>query len=304
MPNKLTLRRNWMLLAAATIALASLGVASTASGASDITPPVWSKPPTNAIPLGAQLNPAILQSCDSWYMPVTVSFAAKDPESGISRYGESFYEETSQDATTVTSPVHLTSWVIDNLCGCGGCEGENFYAWNNAGLHAAWEWREEGLAVVQDDRFDGSECDTGSGRNCETQFVYMTYNGTWATSAANAFSGGTTQKTTQSGAAATVHIDTYPYGYKVDYGLGLVMAKAPDRGKAAVFLDGVRVATVDTYAASKVNRTVVWRSALAGNTVHTLKVVNLATSGRPRIDVDAFVLLMKQPGYALDPAVF
>ena len=71
-------------------------------------------------------------------MPVTVGFAAKDPESGISRYGESFYEETSQDAVTVTSPVPETAWVVDNMCGCGGCDGENFYARNNAGLHAAW----------------------------------------------------------------------------------------------------------------------------------------------------------------------
>ncbi|HSS68137.1 MAG TPA: hypothetical protein VLK34_06260, partial [Nocardioidaceae bacterium] len=118
----------------------------------------------------------------------------------------------------------------------------------------------------------------------------------------------TTQKTTQSGACATLHIDNLPYwddpyGH-VDYGLGLVMAKAPDRGKAAIFVDGVRVATVDTHAASKVNRTVVWRQTMAGNTGHTVKVVNLATAGRTRIDIDAFVLLQKQPGAPLDPNVF
>jgi hypothetical protein len=292
-----------------TLALIAGLMVGSAGAATDNTPPVWSKPPTNSIPLGAQLQPAgVLGDCDSWYLPgVSVSFAARDPESGISRYGESFYELTSEDAETVTSPVRLTTWVIDNLCGCGGCLGENFYAWNSAGLHAAWQWDEEGLAVVQDDRFDGSTSDYQAGGVADLRGVYMTYNGTWATSAANAFSGGTTQKTTQSGASATLHIDNQPYldSYgQVDYGLGLLMAKAPDRGKAAIFLDGVRVATVDTHAASKLNRTVVWRSALAGNTGHTVRVVNLATPGRTRIDIDAFVLLQKVHGGALDPAVF
>jgi hypothetical protein len=303
------MRKRLSLLVAATALGAVAALAPAALAATDTTPPVWSKPPTNSIPLGAQVQPAgVLGDCDSYYMGVTVGFAAKDAQSGISRYGESFYEETSQDAVTVTSPVPETAWVVDNMCGCGGCDGENFYAWNGAGLHAAWEWQEEGMAVVQDDRFDGSIRDFQAGGLADLQGVYMTYNGTWATSAANAFSGGTTQKTTQSGASATLHIDNKPYwgdpSGRVDYGLALVMAKAPDRGKAAVFLDGVRVATVDTYAASKLNRTVVWRSALAGNTGHTVKVVNLATAGRTRIDIDAFVLLQKVHGRPLDPAVF
>ena len=299
------MRKRLSLLVAATAFGAVAALVPAAVAVVDTTPPVWSKPPTNSIPLGAQVNPAILDDCDSWYMPATISFAAKDPESGISRYGEGSYEDASQDATTVKSPVHDTSWVVDNTCGCGGCEGQNFFAWNSAGLHAAWEWTEEGMAVVQDDRFDGSVDDYQSdGGNGYTHGVYMTYNGTWATSAANAFSGGTTQKTTQSGASATLHINTEPYGYDVDYGVGLVMAKAPDRGKAAIFVDGLRVATVDTRAASKLNRTVVWRSAFDGRGWHTVRVVNLATAGRTRIDIDAFVMLQKVPGRPLDPAVF
>ena len=81
------------------------------------------------------------------------------------------------------------------------------------------------------------------------------------------------------------------------------MAKAPDRGKAAIFVDANVNHSVDTYSANKVNRTVVWRQAVPVD-AQTMRVVNLATSGRTRIDVDAFVLLQKQYGFALDPNVY
>jgi hypothetical protein len=305
MAHKLTAPHKLMLLAAATTVLASLGVASTASGAADTTPPVWTQPPTNAITLGARLDPALLQDCDSWYLPVKISWAAQDSESGIDHYGYSGYDLGSEDATITsnTSLNTLLSWVIDDICGGGGSE-ENFYAWNGAGQHIAWRWSDQGLGVVQDDRFDGSTCDIdGGGYDCLTHRTYMTYNGTWGTSAANAFSGGTTHKTTQSGASATLHINSNPYG-GADYGVGLLMAKGTDRGKAAIFVDGVKVTTIDTKAASKVNRTVVWRQTMSGDDWHTVNVVNLATPGRTRIDVDAFVLIRKQSGFPLDPTLY
>ena len=49
---------------------------------SPIHPPIWTKVPTNTMPLGAQLNPAILGDCDSWNMPVKVSWATKLPNQG------------------------------------------------------------------------------------------------------------------------------------------------------------------------------------------------------------------------------
>jgi hypothetical protein len=69
--------------------------------------------------------------------------------------------------------------------------------------------------------------------------------------------------------------------------VALIMAKGPARGKASVYVDGVYRATVDTYAAGNVNRVVVWEAEFAGTANHTVKVVNQATAGRPRIDVDA-----------------
>ena len=71
--------------------------------------------------------------------------------------------------------------------------------------------------------------------------------------------------------------------------VALVMAKGPGRGKAAIYFDGTLVKTVDTYASANTNRVVVWDKELAGTGNHTVKVVNLATSGRPRIDIDAYL---------------
>ena len=71
--------------------------------------------------------------------------------------------------------------------------------------------------------------------------------------------------------------------------VALVMAKGPARGKAAIYFDGGYVTTVDTYASVNTNRVVMWDKGLTGTANHTIKVVNLATSGRPRIDVDAYI---------------
>ena len=47
--------------------------------------------------------------------------------------------------------------------------------------------------------------------------------------------------------------------------------------------------TIDTYASVNTNRVVMWSKSLSGTRNHTIKVVNLATSGRPRIDIDAYI---------------
>lgn len=71
--------------------------------------------------------------------------------------------------------------------------------------------------------------------------------------------------------------------------VALIMAKGPGRGKAAIYFDGAYVTTVDTNATANTNRVVMWDKGLLGTANHTIKVVNLATAGRPRIDIDAYL---------------
>jgi hypothetical protein len=68
------------------------------------------------------------------------------------------------------------------------------------------------------------------------------------------------------------------------------METAPDRGKAQILVDGDVVATVDTYAPSPEHRVLVWVGSIDTTRESTVSIVNLATPGRPRIDVDAFVV--------------
>jgi len=51
----------------------------------------------------------------------------------------------------------------------------------------------------------------------------------------------------------------------------------------------VQKVTVDTYSKTPINRTIVYQVALPGTATHTGKIVNLATAGHPRIDLDATI---------------
>jgi hypothetical protein len=73
--------------------------------------------------------------------------------------------------------------------------------------------------------------------------------------------------------------------------LALVGSKSPLRGMAEVFIDGALVTTVDLYRSTAAHRQIVFTRSWATTRPHTLKLVVLGTSGRPRVDVDAFVIV-------------
>ena len=75
------------------------------------------------------------------------------------------------------------------------------------------------------------------------------------------------------------------------HAIALVGSKGPGRGKARVYVDGVLAKTVDFYRSTAVHRQVVFTRSWATAGPHTLKVVVLGTTGRPRVDVDAFVVV-------------
>jgi hypothetical protein len=61
----------------------------------------------------------------------------------------------------------------------------------------------------------------------------------------------------------------------------------PARGRAAIYVDGKYRTTIDTYAPVNGNQVYVWDSGALSKGTHAIKVVDLATPGRPRIDVNA-----------------
>jgi hypothetical protein len=111
------------------------------------------------------------------------------------------------------------------------------------------------------------------------------YRGRWRIARSEEFAGGTTHATSTPGARAI-------FGFSGSAPIALVMDTGPDRGEADVYVDGTLVATVDTYASTARHRVVVWQDRFGPGT-HRLELVNRATEGRPRIDLD---LISSCPG--------
>ena len=109
----------------------------------------------------------------------------------------------------------------------------------------------------------------------------VSYSGAWSVSTCKCAIEGTTHYSTQANAS---------YSFRVSGAFGLAMAKAPNRGSAAVYVDGIKTAVINTYASTAINATFVYSIALKGTATHTVSVVNLATTGHPRIDLDAIAL--------------
>ncbi len=79
--------------------------------------------------------------------------------------------------------------------------------------------------------------------------------------------------------------------YKFDgQSVSLIAARGPTRSKAKIYIDGRYVKTIDNYAARTQVRQVVFHRAWRRRGTHYLKVVNLATPGRRRFDIDGLAV--------------
>lgn len=111
----------------------------------------------------------------------------------------------------------------------------------------------------------------------------VAYRGTWGSSSSTAFSGGSVKRSSTKGASATFTFT----GRSVAW----VTTTAKNRGKAKLYLDGTYIKTVDLYALTTAYRVQVYAKTFSKSGTHTLRIVVLGTSGRPRVDVDAFAVI-------------
>jgi hypothetical protein len=109
----------------------------------------------------------------------------------------------------------------------------------------------------------------------------ITYSGTWATATSSAYWNGATKWSTQAGARATITF--------TGKSIAWVATKGPNRGKAEIWVDGVKNATVDLYRDPLREQQVPWAKIWTENGTHTIQVRVLGTVGRPMVDVDGFV---------------
>lgn len=106
--------------------------------------------------------------------------------------------------------------------------------------------------------------------------------GTWYAGKCLCYSGGTDVYTKSRGASATFRFT----GNRVQF----VSEKSPKRGSFKVYVDGRYLKTVSEHSSTSQNAVVVFTKRFATVGTHTLKIVNLASAGHPRVDVDAFVV--------------
>jgi hypothetical protein len=109
------------------------------------------------------------------------------------------------------------------------------------------------------------------------------YGKSWTTSKSIAFSSGSVKYHKTKGASASYTVS--------GRSIAFVTTKGPKRGKAKIYINGSYVTTIDLWAASNTYRVVAYQKTWSSKATRTIKVVVSGTSGRPRVDLDAFAVL-------------
>ena len=111
----------------------------------------------------------------------------------------------------------------------------------------------------------------------------IAYSGGWSSVSDPNFCYGTVRKADVAGNDAT-----YTF---IGRAIGFMTTLGPTRGAVKIKVDGALVATIDTYSPSIHKRRLVWQRTWPSAGSHTVKLIVVGTSGRRRVDLDAFVLV-------------
>ncbi len=225
-------------------------------GGNDVTPPRV-KPPEQSLVANSTLGTTGL--------PVKLSWSATDLHGDVTGYAlqrsvdGGSYSDVNPPSSTATSGIFLHAPGHDYRY--------RVRATDDNGNKSIWKYGPRFAVDAQ------QETSTG-----------IAYAGTWKQQGMTSASGGAVAYSTAAGATAELAFK----GRNVAW----VAPKSSLRGKAEVYLDGRIVATVDLFSATVQARRVIYAAnGLDPSVTHTLRVKVLGTSGRPRVDVDAFVVL-------------
>ncbi len=113
----------------------------------------------------------------------------------------------------------------------------------------------------------------------------VTWTGAWTAGTGATFSGGSTRYATARGASATFRV--------TGRSVALVTQRAPASGYAWIYVDGAvtPAAKVSLTRSPAQPRFIAWQMTWATSGTHTIRVWVAGTAGKPRVDVDAFVVI-------------
>jgi hypothetical protein len=225
----------------------------TGASAADTTPPTATAP-THRLVGGSAIS--------AGRTTVRLAWTGADATSGVARY--ELAQSTDGGAwTTVSSALGVPT--LDRLLSPSHTYRFRVRAVDRAGNTGAW---------MSGPTFRLTAYSELNGR--------LRYTGTWTTSSSTVYWGGRVRSASRAGARATIAVT----GRSVEW----VARKGPTRGRAQVYVNGVLVATVDLYASTYQNQRVAWAANWSTSATRTISIRVLGTSGRPRVDVDAFVV--------------
>lgn len=231
--------------------------------ASDFTPPVRVDvtPPAVTVPV---VSVRVGASVGDASIPLAMTWTGSDGGgSGVVRYE---LAQSADGGVTWSAPVALARPAATAVAPPGGTVTLRVRGVDASGNVSAWTVGPALSPVLT-----------------EQSSAALAWSGGWTTARSSSYSGGSVRYAVVGGASARFTV--------TGRSVGLVTTVAPARGQVRVYVDGTLAATIDTGAATAAYRRVAWSHAWAAVGTHTIRLVAVATSGRPRVDVDAFVWL-------------
>jgi len=107
--------------------------------------------------------------------------------------------------------------------------------------------------------------------------------GTWTTRSSTSYLGGKSYSSGSKGASLSWTFT----GRSASW----VVSRASTSGQVYVYVDGVKVSTVDLKSTSTLYRQAIWTKTWATSAQHTVKIVVVGTTGRPTITTDGLVYI-------------
>lgn len=107
--------------------------------------------------------------------------------------------------------------------------------------------------------------------------------GSWTSRSSTSYLGGKSYSSGSKGAALTWTFT----GRSASW----VVSRAAGSGQAYVYVDGVKVSTVDLKSSTTLYRQAIWTKTWSGSAKHTVKIVVVGTSGRPTVTTDGLVYI-------------
>lgn len=201
-------------------------------------------------------------------------------------------------ATTVQVRVSWSASDPSGIASCGLQRNANGAGWSAVRLPNATSTAiSDGLAIGTTAQYRARATDGNANTSAWTAGAAVralltqqssssvTYTGTWHTAYASYVSGGSLRYASTAGASASYRF----WGSSIAW----VAFRGPNRGSARVYVDGAYLKQVSLYASTYLPESIVFASNWSANGSHTIKIVVVGTAGRPRVDIDAFLRLVR-----------